>query len=116
MSHKCNTWSRVLTSSTENCFSNSFIHSGYFYSASSSPLLLRSAPDTSRIPCQSLTPKRLRQLRVKDLPKVPTWRLKRESNPLPFRRKTSNRPMRHHAQLIPNDQSVETLQPKYFGI
>ena len=31
------------------CFSydNSFIHSGYFYSASSSPLLLRSASDTA---------------------------------------------------------------------
>jgi len=27
----------------------SFIHSGYFYSASSSPLLLRGAPETARI-------------------------------------------------------------------
>ena len=33
------------------------IHSGYFYSASSSPLLLRGAPDTV-----SFTPKRHRQL------------------------------------------------------
>src|SRR6218665_1945412 len=31
--------------------------------------------------CRSLTPKRHRQLRVKDLPKVPTWRLERNSNP-----------------------------------
>jgi len=53
---------------------NSLIHSGYFYSASPSPLLLRSAPDTTRILCRSFTPKRHRQLRVKDLPKVPTWR------------------------------------------
>ena len=52
----------------------SCIHSGHFYSTSSSPLLLRSAPDTARILCQSFMPKRHRQLRVKDLPKVPTWR------------------------------------------
>src|SRR6218665_4195904 len=36
----------------------SFIHSVHFYSASSSPLLLRSAPDTARILCRSFTPKR----------------------------------------------------------
>ena len=30
---------------------HSFIHSGYFCSASSSPLLLRGAPDTARILC-----------------------------------------------------------------
>ena len=45
---------------------HSFIHSNHFYSASSSPLLLRSAPDTARILCRNFTPKRLRQLRVKD--------------------------------------------------
>jgi len=33
-------------SALEICF-YSFIHSGYFYSASSSPLLLRGAPDYS---------------------------------------------------------------------
>src|SRR6218665_3449723 len=52
----------------------SIIHSGNFYSASSSPLLLRGAPDTSRILCRSFTPKRYMQLRVKDLPKVPRIR------------------------------------------
>ena len=56
-----------------------FIHSDHFYSPSSSSLLLRSAPDTAR----SFTPKRHRQLFVKDLPKVPTWRLEWESNPRP---------------------------------
>ena len=40
------------------CRNYSFIHSGYFYSASSSPLLLRSAPDTAEILCRSFTPKR----------------------------------------------------------
>jgi len=54
-------------------YATSFIHSDHFYSAPSSPLLLRSAPDTARILCRSFTPKRHRQLWVKDFPKVPTW-------------------------------------------
>ena len=33
---------------------HSFIHSGYFYSASSSPLLSRGAADTTRLMCRSL--------------------------------------------------------------
>jgi len=51
--------------------SQSFIHSfipDNFYSASSSPLLFRGAPDYNMS-------KRYRQLWMKDLPKVPTWRL-----------------------------------------
>src|SRR6218665_4210709 len=32
-------------------------HSAYFYSASSSPLLLRGSSDTARILCRSFTPK-----------------------------------------------------------
>src|SRR6218665_2096982 len=62
---------RVNTSS----FIHSFIHSGYFYSISSSPLLLKGTPDTAQILCRNFKLKRHRQLRVKDLPKVPTWRL-----------------------------------------
>jgi len=42
-----------------------FIHSDYFYSTSSSLLLLRSAPDTARILCRSVTPKRHWQLQSK---------------------------------------------------
>src|SRR6218665_557659 len=34
---------------------------------------------------------------VKDLPKVPTWRLERDSSPQPFGRKATNLPMSHHA-------------------
>jgi len=50
-------------------------------------------PDTTaRILYQSFTPKRHWQLCVEDLPKVPTWRLERESNP----RESSTQPMRHH--------------------
>src|SRR6218665_658736 len=78
---------------------NSFIHSGYFYSASSSPILLRGAPDTARILCRSSTPKRHRQLQVKDLPKVSTWRLERDSSPRPFGRKASTLPMGYHAPV-----------------
>jgi len=49
----------------------SFIHSGHFYSASSSPLLLRRGPDATRnrILCRSFKPKRSRKLRVKNLSK-----------------------------------------------
>ena len=72
-----------------------FIHSDYFYSASSDPLLLRGASDTARILCRNVTPKRHRQRWVKDLPTVPTWRLERESNLRPFERKASTLPMRH---------------------
>src|SRR6218665_1541950 len=64
-----------------------FVHSGYFYSAFSSPPLLRGAPDTARILCQRFTTKRHRQLRVKDLSKVPMWWLEWDSNPRPFGRK-----------------------------
>ena len=46
---------------------HSFIHSVYFYSTSSSPLLLRGALDYI---IRVKKPKRYRQLRVKDLPKV----------------------------------------------
>src|SRR6218665_3299030 len=74
------------------------IMSGYFYSASSSPLLPRGAPDTARILCRSFTPKRHRQLRVKELPKVRTWRLERDSNPRPSGRQLSTLPMSH---LVP---------------
>jgi len=48
-------------------FCYSFIHSRYFYSASSSPLLLTGIPGYSTVSVN--TPKRYRQLWVKDLPK-----------------------------------------------
>jgi len=71
-----------------------FIYSGYFYSASSSPLPLSGAPDTAWILCQSFTPKCHRELRVKYLPKVPAWRLEQDSNPRLFERKMPNLPPR----------------------
>src|SRR6218665_2628032 len=62
---------------------NSFIHSGHFYSAPSSYLLLRGAPDYSTDAVSEFHAEAHRQLQVKDLLKVPTWRLERESNPHP---------------------------------
>src|SRR6218665_2038937 len=44
----------------------------------------------------NFTPKRHRQLRVKDLPMVPTWRLEQDSNPRSFGRKASMLPMSRH--------------------
>jgi len=47
---------------------NATTHSGYFYSASSSPQLHRNAPDYGHCVCVGVhTPKRYRQRRVKDL-------------------------------------------------
>src|SRR6218665_1111540 len=51
---------------------DSFIHSGHFYSAPSSPLLLRGAPDYSTDTISEFHAEAHRQLQVKDLPKVPT--------------------------------------------
>src|SRR6218665_2428869 len=67
--------------SADHSFIHSFIHSGHFYSAPSSPLLLRGAPDYSTDTVSEFLAEAHRQLQVKDLPKVPTWRLERESNP-----------------------------------
>ena len=74
----------VLSQKFIHSFVHSFIHSFNFYNASSSPLPLKGAPDTARTLCWNFMPKRHRQLWVKDLPKSPTWRLERESNPWPF--------------------------------
>src|SRR6218665_2283118 len=60
-----------------------FIHFGHFYSAPSSPLLLRGASDYSTDTVSEFHAEVHMQLQAKDLPKVPTWRLGRESNPRP---------------------------------
>ena len=54
-----------------------FIHSGHLYSAPSSPLLHSGAPDYSTDTVSEFHAEAHRQLQVKDLPKVPTWRLER---------------------------------------
>ena len=61
----------------------------------------RSAPDHSNLHCVRVyTPKCNRKLQVKDLPKVPTWRLEQDSNPRPSCRKASTLPMCHHIPRI----------------
>jgi len=46
-------WRYILHANYWRFNGYSFIHSGYFYSASSSPLLFRGAPDTARLLCRS---------------------------------------------------------------
>src|SRR6218665_3351924 len=50
--------------------------------------------------CRCFTPKRHRQLRIKDLPMVPRWRLERDSNPRPSGRKPSTLPMSHKVSQL----------------
>src|SRR6218665_172868 len=59
-----------------------FIH---FYSASDSIILSEALPTTAIDTVGVYTPKRYRQLQVQDLPKVPTWRLERDSKPSTLR-------------------------------
>ena len=47
-----------------------------------------------------LTLRRHRQLLVKDLPKVCTWQLERDTSPRPSGWKVSTQPMRHHVPCI----------------
>ena len=72
-----------------------FVHSGFFYYTSSSPLLFRGAPDYSVDTVSELTCRSARQLRVKDFPKVSTWWLKWDSNLRPSGRKAPNLPLSH---------------------
>ena len=108
------------------------IHSSYFYSASSSPpLLLRGAPNYSIDTVLELTRQSAmyRQLRVKDLPKVPTWRLEWDSNLRPSGYKAPHLPLCHtapcsyyyycnhlySANSMPSTQRHHTAQPKVFN-
>ena len=60
-----------------------------FYRASRSICLSEALPTTGIDTVSEFTRRSDRQLRVKDLPKVPTWRLERDSNPRPFGRRAS---------------------------
>src|SRR6218665_289433 len=74
---------RTITKKVLYLTIHSFIHSSHFYSTPSSLLLLRCAPDYSTDTVSEFHAEAHTQLQVKDLPKVPTWRLERESNPQP---------------------------------
>ena len=74
---------------------HSFVH--YMQAISIVPLQVQSyseALSTQHKYCVGVNkPKRHRQLRLKDLPKAPTWRLERDSNPRSFGRKATNLPI-----------------------
>src|SRR6218665_886301 len=80
------------------------IHSFIHLAISIAPLQVfyysEALPTTARILYRSFTPKRHRQLQVKDLPKVLTW-LERESTPRPSGLKSSPQPRRYHVPLNP---------------
>ena len=104
-----NTWDQHIS---KRNWLHSFIYSCYFYSASTSPQLLRGAPDTARILCRSFTPKRYRQLWLKYLPKVPAWRLEWDSNPRPFGRTVTNLPMSHHAPRLRDNRFYHVAEQR----
>ena len=74
----------VVVERPNHLFVLSFIQSGHFYSAPSSHLLLRGAPEYSTDTVSEFHAEAHRKLQVKDLSKVLTWRLERESNPRHF--------------------------------
>jgi len=73
-----------------------FIHSGYFYSASLKSTTTQRRFRHSTDIVSEFYPERHRQLRVKDLLKVSTWRLERNSNPQLFGRNATRLPMSRH--------------------
>src|SRR6218665_2358721 len=74
-----------------------FIQLGYFYSASSSQLLPRGAPDADTVSEVHADAPHATASEGLDT-KVLTLRLKRDSNPRPFGRKATNIPMSHQAR------------------
>src|SRR5688572_21452902 len=76
-----------------------FIHFRYLYSALSR-FLLRAPPDYSAHTESEFHAEAHEQLRVKDLPRVPTRRLQVDSNPQPSDCKAPNIPLHHRAPLI----------------
>src|SRR5688572_30927314 len=75
-----------------------FIHFRYLYSAPSR-FLLRGALDYSVDTESEFHAEAHEQLQVKDLPRVPMWRLEVDSNLQPSGCKAPNIPLRHHAHL-----------------
>jgi len=105
------TWDRRL-------FIHSFIHSGHCYRAPLSPLLLRDAPDHSTDTVSGFHAEAHRQLQIKNMPKVPTWRLERESNPRPSGWKSSSKPRRHHVpqfHLVVSKVSPRSRLRDFYG-
>ena len=91
------------------CMAHLF-YSRYFYSASSSLLPLRGAPDYSTDTVSQLT--RQNATGMKDLPKFPMWQLEWDSNLRPSACKTLNLPLSHNA---PQDATFNPLTTSCIG-
>src|ERR1043165_1083276 len=65
-----------------------------------SRFLLRGAPDYSADTESKFHAEAHEQLRVKDLPRVPTRHLEVDSNPQPYGCKAPNIPLHHHAPHV----------------
>ena len=89
---------------------NSFIDFRYLYSAPSE-FLLRGAPDYSADTVSEFHAEAPEQLRVKDLPRVPTRRLEVDSNPQPSGCKAPDTTASHKRQIVLNHSLL--LNPIY---
>src|SRR6218665_2487693 len=78
---------------------HSFIHSFYFYGASSSPLLLRGAPDSARIGLSvpELHAEAPQAIVSKGLARCPYVAARAGGEPMIFGRKASTLPKHYHA-------------------
>ena len=83
-----------------------FIH---LYSTSHSMSLSEAFPTTAIDTVGVYTPKRYRQLQVKDLPKVLTWRLEWDSNLRPSGRKALNPTTEPPRPMKPNNEKEMVL-------
>ena len=72
----------------------------FLTSASRSTSLSEALPTTAMTLFRSLHAEALQATAMKDLLKVPTWRLERDSNPRPTDQKASTLRVRHHAPQI----------------
>ena len=91
-----------------------FIHFRYLYSAPSR-FLLRGAPDYSADTESEFHAEAHEQLRVKDLPRVPTRRLEVDSNPQPSGCKAPSIPLHHRAPRTPRlycDRVTRSKDPR----
>ena len=91
--------------------SNSLIHSRYFYSASSSPLLLSALRTTALILHRSEHAEMLQATVSEGLAhKVTTWLLEWDLNLWPSGHKAPNLPLSHHAsQQQQHDRNIANM-------
>ena len=106
----CLTFNLLASETDDHSFTHLFL---IFQCASSNPLLLRGAPDYSIdiLSEEVNTPKRYRQLWVKDLPKVSTCWLEWDSNLRPSGGNSPHLPLSHHAPQSDDRDDVDDSIP-----